>query len=283
MSRWATAPSGHPVPTGRSTPSTSVPPGRSPGSLYTCAVDNQGLLRRFYPEANIGGFSHVDGTISFYTQIAAVLKPTDRVLDFGAGRGEPLLDDENSYRRGLSNLQGRCAHVEGCDVDPVVLTNPFLDHAEVIEPGKPLPYPDDNFDIVFARSVFEHIDDSEWLARELLRIVKPGGLIAASTPNKFGYFAVAARMVPNRLHAGALSKVQPGRKAEDVFPTRYRLNSAALLRKAFGERALVYVSYMSSEPGYHFGSPLVYRAVKWLNKHLPNSLQPVILVYIRKY
>ena len=81
-------------------------------------MDNQGLLRRFYPEANIGGFSHVDGTISFYTQIAAVLKPTDCVLDFGAGRGEPLLDDDNSYRRGLSNLQGRCAHVEGCDIDP---------------------------------------------------------------------------------------------------------------------------------------------------------------------
>jgi hypothetical protein len=53
---------------------------------------------------------------------------------------------------GLSNLQGRCAHVEGCDIDPVVLTNPFLDHAEVIEPGKPLPYPDNNFDIVFGRS-----------------------------------------------------------------------------------------------------------------------------------
>jgi SAM-dependent methyltransferase len=246
-------------------------------------VDNPGLLRRFYPEANIGGFSHVDGTISFYTQIAAVLKPTDRVLDFGAGRGEPLLDDDNSYRRGLSNLQGRCAHVEGCDIDPAVLTNPFLDHAEVIEPGKPLPYADNNFDIVFARSVFEHIEDPEWLARELLRIVKPGGLIAASTPNKFAYFAVAARMVPNRLHAGALSKVQPGRKAEDVFPTHYRLNTAAHLRKAFGEHAVVFVTYVSSEPGYHFGKPLVYRAVKWLNKHLPNSLQPVILVYIRKY
>ena len=121
----------------------------------------------------------------------------------------------------------------------VVLTSPFLDHAEVIEPGKPLPYPDNNFDIVFARSVFEHIEDPEWLARELLRIVKPGGLIAAFTPNKFGYFAVAARMVPNRLHVGTLSKIQPGRKAEDVFPTHYRLNTAALLRKAFGEHALV--------------------------------------------
>lgn len=42
----------------------------------------------------------MDGMISFYIQIAAVLKQTDCVLDFGAGRGEPLLDDDNSYQRG---------------------------------------------------------------------------------------------------------------------------------------------------------------------------------------
>jgi hypothetical protein len=32
--------------------------------FYTGAVDNRRLLRRFYPDANIGGFGHVDGTIS---------------------------------------------------------------------------------------------------------------------------------------------------------------------------------------------------------------------------
>src|ERR1700758_5179016 len=67
-------------------------------------------------------------------------------------------------------------------IDPVVLTNPFLDHAEVIELGKPLSYRDNNFDIVSARSVFEHIEDPEWLAWESLRIVKTAGSIAASYP-----------------------------------------------------------------------------------------------------
>jgi hypothetical protein len=87
--------------------------------------------------------------------------------------------------------------------------------------------------------MFEHIEDPEWLARELLRIVKPRGLITAFTPNKFGYFAVAARMVPNRLHVGALSKIQPGRKAEDVFPTHYRLNTAAAAEGVRGARPCV--------------------------------------------
>src|SRR5919107_872348 len=104
---------------------------------------NDELVRRFYPESNVGGFSHVDGIIVFFTQIASILRPTDVVLDFGAGRGEPLLDDNNDFRRYLSNLKGRCAHVEGCDVDDVVLQNPFLNHAEVILPDEPLPYSDD--------------------------------------------------------------------------------------------------------------------------------------------
>lgn len=245
-------------------------------------MKNEELLRRFYPEANIGGFSHVDGTISFYNQLAAVVRPSDVVLDFGAGRGEPLLDDDNAYRRELSDLRGRCGRLEGCDIDPVVLQNPFLDHAEIITPGEQLPYPDDNFDIVFARSVLEHVEDPGWLARELLRIVRPGGIIAAVTPNKNGYFAIAARLVPNTFHVRALRRIQPGRKAEDIFPTHYRLNTARDLRRAFRHEADVFVSHVSSEPGYHFGSPFVYRTVKWLNKHLPAALQPVILVYIRK-
>src|SRR6476619_4882749 len=97
-------------------------------------MNTEGLVRRFYPESNVAGFSHVDGTVVFFTQIAAVLRPTDYVLDFGAGRGEPIIDDKVDYRRYLSNLKGRCAHLEGCDIDKVVLDNPFLDHAEVICP-----------------------------------------------------------------------------------------------------------------------------------------------------
>lgn len=245
-------------------------------------MDNADLVRRFYPEANVGGFSHVDGTVAFYTQIAAILRPTDVVLDFGAGRGEPIFDDTVPYRRNLSNLTGRCAHLEGCDVDDVVLENPFLDHAEVIKPEVPLPYPDNRFDIIVARSVLEHVDNAEHVAQELMRVLKPGGVIAAITPNKYGYIAAGARLVPNRMHVRALRRIQPQRKAEDVFPTRYQMNSAAALRRVFGPDANVNVGYWSAEPAYHFGRPLVYRIIKWLNKHLPATLQPTLLIYVQK-
>jgi SAM-dependent methyltransferase len=245
-------------------------------------MDNPQLVRRFYPESNVGGFSHVDGTVTFFTQIAAILRATDRVLDFGAGRGEPLHDDPVDFRRELGNLKGRCAHLEGCDIDEAVLDNPFLDHAEVFKAGAPLPYDDEAFDIVIARSVFEHIEDAEWLGRELLRVTKPGGLIAAVTPNQYGYIALAAGLVPNSMHVATLRSVQPGRKAEDVFPTYYRLNTPKALKRVFGSGADVYAVRGASEPGYHFGSPLVFRVVRWINKHVPSALQPTLYVYIRK-
>jgi SAM-dependent methyltransferase len=246
-------------------------------------MKNEELVGRFYPESNVSGFSHVDGTVVFFTQIASILRSTDVVLDFGAGRGEHIVDDENEFRRDLCNLKGRCAHLEGCDVDDVVLQNQFLDHAEVITPNVALPYPEDRFDIVISRWVFEHIDNPDHVARELLRVVKPGGLIAAVTPNKYGYIAIGARLLPNRMHVKVLTSVQPWRKAEDVFPTRYRMNTATALRKVFGPGADINVTYWSPEPAYHLGSRIVYSTIKWMNKHLPAILQPTIHVYIRKH
>jgi SAM-dependent methyltransferase len=240
------------------------------------------LARRFYPESNIGGFSHADSGIALYTQLNAILKPTDRVLDFGAGRGHHILDNAIEYRRKLFDLRGRCAHIEGCDIDDAVLTNPFVDHATVVDAGHMLPFADESFDLVVSRFVFEHIDVPGEVATELLRILKPGGVIAALTPNKFGYIALAASAVPNHLHTWALRYIQPKRKVVDVFPTRYRLNSRRDLERHFGNDAEVFTQYFSAEPAYHFGRPAFYRMIKWLNKHLPASLAPLIIVYIRK-
>lgn len=246
------------------------------------SVDALALRQRFFPESNISGVSHVDAGVALFAQIDAILRPTDRVLDFGAGRGEHILDDAIEYRRRLFNLRGRCAHVEGCDVDGAVLTNPFLDHATVIEPSGSLPYPDNSFDIVYSRFVFEHVEDAGSVAGELLRITKPGGVIAALTPNRFGYIALAATAVPNRLHVWALGYIQPKRKSVDVFPTKYRLNSRKALERTFGDDADVYTQFVSGEPGYHFGKPFLYGAFKVLHKLMPYRLQPLIIVYIRK-
>ncbi len=245
-------------------------------------MDDELLKRRFYPETNLSGFSHVDGTVGFYNQIAALLGPTATVLDFGAGRGEKNLEDRVVYRRNISQLKGRCLHLDGCDIDPIVLDNPFLDEAKVVAAGAPLPYEDDRFDLIVARFVFEHIDDPSFIATELLRVLKPGGVIAAVTPNKWGYIGIGARTVPNRFHVTMLSRIQVERKPEDVFPTFYKLNTIRDLTSAFGDHADIFVTRKAAEPAYHFGNAAIYRAIRWMNKHFPDALLPVLDIYIRK-
>lgn len=245
--------------------------------------DGLALRRKFFPESNIGGFSHADPGVAMFTQIDSILRPTDRVLDFGAGRGEQIIDNEIEYRRKLFDPRGRCAHVEGCDVDAAVLGNPYLDHAKLIRVGEPLPYEDNSFDIVYSRFVYEHIENPRFVAQELLRVAKPGGTIAALTPNKLGYISFFASAVPNRLHVRALKLIQPNRKAVDVFPTVYRMNTRKAVRESFGDQAEVFVQYLSGEPAYHLGHPLLYRIFMWVHRLLPAVMQPLIIVYVRKH
>jgi len=97
------------------------------------------------------------------------------VLDFGAVRGAKQSEDLVSYRRGLSSLKGRVRELIGVDVDPVVMTNEALDRAFVITPDGELPIPDQSIDVVVSDFVFEHIQDPARAARELDRVLKPGG------------------------------------------------------------------------------------------------------------
>ncbi|MGB8861385.1 MAG: methyltransferase domain-containing protein [Ilumatobacteraceae bacterium] len=48
-----------------------------------------------------------------------------------------------------------------------------------IEPG-PLPFPDGHFDVVFSKDSIVHIADKDALAREIFRVLAPGGAFAAS-------------------------------------------------------------------------------------------------------
>jgi SAM-dependent methyltransferase len=241
------------------------------------------LKQRFYPESRLSGFSYRDGTLAFYSQIAALLRPDHAVLEFGAGRGANIAEADAAYIRDLQSFQGRCARIAGCDVDPVVLDNPYIDDAQVITPDQPLPYADGSFDLVVSSWVFEHVDDAAFVARELLRVTKPGGWICACTPNKWGYIAMISRLVKNSLHSRVLGKVQPGRQSRDVFPTRYRLNTPGAIRRAFGSGGEVVIARTSAEPSYHFNRSLVYRLFRLVHALCPPALETTLHVYVRKH
>ena len=261
----------------------AMPPAPNPRAIDADKVNSRTRLEmRMYREARATGFAHFDQQVCFFTQVAALLGDDDTVLDYGAGRGEWFHDDPVLYRRRLQNFRGRCAFVDGCDLDEAVLDNPTLDRGMVIKPGEPLPYEDDRFDLVVSRYVFEHVQDPEWTAAELLRVTRPGGWICAVTPNKLGYVALGSRLVPNRLHARLLRAIQPTRKEQDVFPTAYKLNTPAAIRRHFGAQADVYYYRDSAVPSYHLGKPLVFRGLQLLHRLLPPALGTGLFLFIRK-
>lgn len=96
-----------------------------------------------------------------------------RLLEPGCGRGEFL----NGFRK----LGLEC---HGCDIAPDA--QGFLDGIPVTTcdlDSSSLPYPDDHFDVVYNKSLLEHLRNPEHFARECLRVLKPGGLLLCLVPD----------------------------------------------------------------------------------------------------
>jgi SAM-dependent methyltransferase len=241
-------------------------------------------LARLYPEATAGGFSRYDGFVEFYSRVNALLTPESSVLDFGAGRGEWTDGRIPPYSRHLRAFHERVAEVVGVDVDEAVLRHPALAEAKVVRPGDPIPYGDARFDVVVADYVLEHVSeaDAPGVAGEILRVLKPGGWLAARTPNKWGVIGVGARTVPNHLHTTVLRRLQPGRKAEDVFPVEYHMNTRRDLRRLFPEPHHLVVYGHSSEPTYFGQSLPLWRAAQLLDRVTPPRLAPTLMVFVQK-
>lgn len=94
-----------------------------------------------------------------------------RILDVGCGTGEL-----GRYRPSSE------VEVHGVDVDAGAVEQAARFEVAVcldLE-SSPLPYEDESFDAVLARDIFEHVQDPGRLAREIYRVVCPGGVLVAS-------------------------------------------------------------------------------------------------------
>ena len=147
----------------------------------------------------------------FRRQIERLIDPRYHLLDLGAGSGN------NPHM----NFRGRVAKVVGIDPDTSVIRNPFLDDAKIGK-GEFIPCDDAIFDVAIAANILEHLEDPENVFREVYRVLKPGGVFAAKTPNKYHYVTLISRLTPIWFHR--LYNKLRGVNEQDVFPTRYKAN-----------------------------------------------------------
>lgn len=101
-----------------------------------------------------------------------------------------------------------------------------------------LPFANEVFDVVTANMVIEHLSEPETQFAEISRVLRPGGRFVFHTPNYRGYPTALARLVPDRLRAVAQRLIE-GRPSEDRFPTFYRANDPAAIRRICQKCGLV--------------------------------------------
>jgi ubiquinone/menaquinone biosynthesis C-methylase UbiE len=101
------------------------------------------------------------------------LAPADRALDLGIGDGRVAVAIET-------------ARLVGADVSQVAMdrARTRLPEAELVlvEPDAPLPFGDNEFDLVTCIETLEHIRDVQLALSEIRRVLRPGGRLALTTP-----------------------------------------------------------------------------------------------------
>ncbi|CAD5138226.1 class I SAM-dependent methyltransferase [Microbacterium sp. NRRL B-14842] len=119
---------------------------------------------------------------------AAYLRPhltaETRLLDVGAGPGSITVD-----------FAGVVAHVTATEIDDAALSlsrdlaaaQGVANIAFSIEDVHALSFADDSFDVVHAHQVLQHVADPVQALREMRRVAKPGGLVAARDADYAGF------------------------------------------------------------------------------------------------
>ncbi|MBL8471636.1 MAG: class I SAM-dependent methyltransferase [Rhodocyclaceae bacterium] len=175
----------------------------------------------------------------FEEQVGRLLKPDNVLLDAGCGRTVPVLRKYLGRAKRLIGVE----LVDFTDVPAGIETH----NANLAQ----IPVESASVDLIMSRSVFEHLSDPQAVYAEFMRILRPGGRVVFLTANMWDYGTLAARMIPNRFHAGIVAKVE-GRAEEDTFPTCYKTNTRAdvdRLAAGAGFQVESY-EYLSQYPNY---------------------------------
>jgi SAM-dependent methyltransferase len=174
-------------------PAGTVPPGGGPAGGSTVPP------RRLRARAGAAGaYAFAEGGRQAAAELAGLVRAAGRdpaqlrsVLDFGCGPGRVLPH--------LATLAPAAACV-GCDVDAAAIDWAARAHRalgwSLTSFHPPLPYESGRFDLVYAISVFSHLDRGlagMWLT-ELRRVLAPGGLALLSVhgPHAFEQFRSGA-------------------------------------------------------------------------------------------
>jgi ubiquinone/menaquinone biosynthesis C-methylase UbiE len=178
--------------------------------------------------------------------VVPLIKPGTRVADIGAGEGffSQLLGEHVRTTLGLQPSDV----ITASDIFPEYFRY-YAIRCEKISPDGRLPYADSSIDIACSLEVVEHVEDQFAFARELYRILKPGGLAIISTPNVLN---INSRW--RYLHSGfpvlfdplLLSSTDPVHTSGHINPVSYYYLAYQLRRAGFVKTSVEYDRFKTS-------------------------------------
>jgi SAM-dependent methyltransferase len=178
--------------------------------------------------------------------VVPLLRPGIHVADIGAGEGffSQLLGEQVRTRLGLHPSDV----ISACDIFPEYFRYPAVKCAKIPSDGR-LPYEDASIDIACSLEVVEHVEDQFAFARELHRILKPGGMAIISTPNVLN---LNSRW--RYLHSGfavlfdplLLSSADPVHTSGHIDPVSYYYLAYQLRRAGFVSTSVEYDRFKTS-------------------------------------
>ncbi|KIA97545.1 methyltransferase type 11 [Flavobacterium sp. KMS] len=143
----------------------------------------------------------------------ANIKNGDRVLDVAAGAGEQTIT--------AAKRVGKSGYVLATDISSNILEyakeiakQNGLENIETkVMDGENLTLEDGKFDAVISRVGLIYFPDQHRALKEMLRVLKPGGKVAAivySTPEKNKFFSIPVSIIRNRAKLAPPLSGQPG-------------------------------------------------------------------------
>jgi 2-polyprenyl-6-hydroxyphenyl methylase/3-demethylubiquinone-9 3-methyltransferase len=169
----------------------------------------RGLIARIAPGCA------TDGPRDFHEHVLpGLLEPGQRVLDVGGGKNPAI---------SLHRKQALGLHVVGLDVSEGELLQapPGTYDAIVVGDVATVSIPGD-YDLIFSRSVLEHVAEPGAAVANLAGVLTPGGIMAHVMPCRNAPFAVLNRWLGNRMARRLLFAISPEKREDSGFQAYYR-------------------------------------------------------------
>jgi SAM-dependent methyltransferase len=176
------------------------------------------LVARVAPHCALDGPRHFRDHV-----LPSLLRPGQRVLDVGGGK-HPTIPVQTKRDLGLS--------IVGLDIDGEELAQaPAGAYDQTVVGDVATARIPGEYDLVFSRTVLEHVRDPRAAITNLASVLVPGGMMAHVVPCRNAPFAIANRWLGNRLARQLLFAIAPHKRENSGFPAFYRECTPARLSR----------------------------------------------------